>query len=108
MPPAWTCAGLLADFVKEEAKYERIDRYISNHRTLREILPVPELDALLNVWWYPVEGVQVRVGWDFFSYFNTASAPQPVDFNYGALAPAWDNHTFRLLQGINIGIGLIF
>jgi hypothetical protein len=100
--------GLLADFVKEEAKYERIDRYISNHRVLREFLISPELDAMFNFWYYPVEGVQIRVGWDAMAFFNTGSSPQPVSFNYGALDPPWDNHTFRLFQGLSIGVGLIF
>lgn len=101
-------AGLLVDFVKEVAKYERGDRYISSHRTNRNLLLVPELDAFVNVWWYPINGVQVRAGYDLMNYFGTASSRTPVSFNYGALDPPYSNSTYRLFNGFHAGIGFTF
>lgn len=101
-------AGLLVDFVKERAKYERGDQYIARGRSRNEYAIVPELDAMAAVMWYPIEGVSMRVGYDAMSFFNTISSPRPVDFNYGAVAPAWEKNTFRLIDGIQAGIGIVF
>src|SRR5262249_10889395 len=43
-------ASLFMDFAKEEAKYELGDHSISAHRTRRDLLLVPGLDALFNLW----------------------------------------------------------
>jgi hypothetical protein len=101
-------AALHIDFVKERARYEREDKAIANKRARRQELIVPELDAIGNIWWYPIEGVEVRVGYDLLNYFNTAASPRPVDFNYGALAPAWEKGTYRFFEGFHAGIGFIF
>lgn len=100
--------ALHLDFAKERFKYERGDRFISHKRSRSEFTLVPELDAFANIWWYPIEGVQIRVGYDFMCYFNTVSSRQPVSFDYGTLDPPVDKHTFRMFDGFHIGIGLIF
>jgi hypothetical protein len=101
-------AALHVDVVKERARYEREDRYIASKRSRTEYVFVPELDALANVCWYPFEGIEVRVGYDFMNFFNTIASPQPVDFNYGATAPAWDKGQYRFIEGFHAGIGFIF
>jgi hypothetical protein len=101
-------ATLAVDIVKEIARYEREDHAIANKRARREYTLSPELDAIANIWWYPIEGVELRAGYDFFNFFNTVSSPQPVDFNYGALAPAWEKNTYRFIEGFHAGIAFIF
>ena len=69
---------------------------------------MPEFDGFLNVWWYPVEGVQVKLGYNALTYFNTVGANTPVSFDYGTLDPPWNKNEFRLFDGFNMGIGFIF
>ncbi len=97
----------LLDVVKERARYERGDRSITSKRAKTEYAFVPETQANVNLWWYPIEGVQMRVGYDFMAFFNTVSSKEPVTFSYGTLDPKWDR-TIRLLDGLNAGIAFIF
>jgi hypothetical protein len=101
-------AGCLIDVVKERAKYERADRAISSQRSKSEYTVVPELDAIAYVTWYPIEGVELRAGYDLFTFFNTVASPRPVSFNYGGLDPPWEKGTFRMIDGFQAGIALIF
>jgi hypothetical protein len=100
-------AAGFSDFVHEIAKYERQDHLIAAKRSRRDYTFVPELQGQFNIWWYPIEAVQIRVGYDAREFFNTLASPNPVDFNFGALAPAYE-HKNRFLDGLNIGIGVIF
>jgi hypothetical protein len=102
-------AAILLDVVKQRAKYElgESEAPPQAKRSVTEYNAVPELSALLKVWWYPIEGVQVQVGWDAMVFFNTIAARNPVDFNFGGLAPPWER-TVRLFDGFRVGIGLIF
>src|SRR5262249_25110309 len=68
---------------------------------------VPELQANLNFWWYPYEWLQVKAGFDVMAFFNTMSSPQPVDFNFGSLTPAWESTT-RYIHGFNFWAAFIF
>jgi hypothetical protein len=99
-------AGMI-DFVHEIAKYERADFEIQSKRGKKDYTVVPELDGQINVWWYPIEGVQIRVGYEVMSFFNTISSKDPVSFNFGGLDPAWER-TYRFFDGFNAGIGFIF
>jgi hypothetical protein len=96
------------DIVHEIAKYERADFEIESKRAKRDYTFSPEIDASVQVWWYPIEGVQIRAGYDIMNFFETISSPQPVSFNYGGLDPAYSRHTYRFMDGFNIGIGFIF
>jgi hypothetical protein len=60
------------------------------------------------LWWYPVEGVQVRIGYDAMGFFNTVSSPYPVNFNYSLGQNLWRDGTFRFIDGVNLGVGFIF
>jgi hypothetical protein len=100
-------AGLF-DFVKEIAKYERGDFFIAHKRARNDYRFVPELQAQVALWWYPFEGVQVRVGYEIMTFFDTVSSGMPVSFNYGGLDPSYQKNTFRLFDGLSAGIGFIF
>ena len=95
------------NFAREQAKYERADFAISNKRAIRRFDVVPELQLTGNIWWYPTNGVQLRLGYDAMSFFNTYATEQPVDFNYSSVDPGWQKTT-RYLTGFNAGIGFIF
>jgi hypothetical protein len=101
-------AAPMIDIVKERAKYELGDRSTAAQRARTEYQASGELQGQFNLWWYPVEGIQVRIGYDAMGFFNTVSSPYPVDFNFGRLNPGWRDNTFRFLDGINAGIGIIF
>jgi hypothetical protein len=100
-------AAPMVDFVREIAKYQREDFAIGHKRNMRDYEFVPELEGRFNVWWYPIEGVEIRVGYDFMAFFDTIAAPDPVSFDYSALNPDW-KHQNRYLDGFNAGIGFIF
>ena len=57
-----TSVKQFVDFVKARAKYERDDRFTSSHSTDRLATLVPQLQGQVNLWWYPIEAVQSRVG----------------------------------------------
>jgi hypothetical protein len=101
-------AALLMDIVKERAKYELEDRSISAGRARSEYTLAPELAAQVGLWWYPIQAIQVHVGWDLMCFFNTIGSRQPIDFNYGALAPEWNHIPTRFFDGFRAGIGFIF
>jgi hypothetical protein len=99
-------AGLI-DFAHFIAKYELGDFSIESKRARRDYSLVPEFDGSVNIWWYPMAGVQLRVGYNLMAFFDTFSSADPVNFNYGGLDPTY-NRTFRLFDGFNAGIGFIF
>lgn len=98
----------MIDFVKDEAKYERGDFASGAKRTVRQVTIAGEVQASVHVLWYPIEGVEMRLGYDFMGFFNTVASPNPVSFNYGALDPPWERGIYRGLYGLDAGIGFIF
>ena len=60
------------------------------------------------MWWYPIEGVQMRVGYNAYTFFNTMRMEQPIGFNYSSIDPAYDTQYFRIVHGVNAGVGLFF
>jgi hypothetical protein len=101
--------GLFLDVVKERAKYEPglKDAGPQSKRSITTWTAAPEAQAGITLWWYPIEGIQVQLGYDFMSYFNTRAAPNPVSFNYGGLDPAWESK-YRFFDGLRAGLGIIF
>lgn len=101
-------SALYLNFVREIVRYERGDEAVGSKRANREYTIAPELEAHLNLWWYPIEGIQIRVGYDAIGILNTMHSPNPVDFYFPAPAPRFEHRTVRFLDGWNIGIGFIF
>ncbi|QDU21074.1 Lpg1974 family pore-forming outer membrane protein [Urbifossiella limnaea] len=101
-------AAMLLGVIKERTTYELGDKSNRAKRSNNEWALVPNANANLNLWWYPVEGVQVRVGYNALTYFNTQRMEEPVSFNVGAIDPKYDTQWFRLLHGVNVGVGLFF
>jgi hypothetical protein len=101
-------AGLL-DVVKERAKYELGDKFLPGQikRAKSDYTVVPEGKVELNLTWFPIESVELKIGYDFMAFANTIAAPNPVAFNVGALDPAWE-HRWRFFDGFVAGLGIIF
>lgn len=108
---SWTfdvAGALYLDFAKGRAKYEIADRSEAASRARNFWSLVPGVEANIKLWWYPWEGIQAWVGYDFISFFNTYSSPQPVDFNFGAIDPEFKDGTFRYLHGLRWGVAFVF
>lgn len=103
-----TTGSVLMDIDKQRAYYELGDKTTKAKRSLNEFDVVPNGNVDVNLMWYPIEGVQVRLGYTFQGYFNTKYMQEPVAFNFGALDPAYGTQAFRFVQGMNFGIGLFF
>jgi hypothetical protein len=101
------CAPYI-DVVKERAKYELGDRSTAAQRSRTDYTMAYELAGRLNLTWYPIEGVELRVGYELQNFFNTVSSPQPIDFNMGSITPTWEKGTYRLFDGFSAGISLTF
>jgi hypothetical protein len=105
-----TTAAALLDIVKTRQSYERADRQTSSRHNTTMYEIVPEVTANLNLWWYPqgVEGMQLRVGYDLFAFFNTVGSPYPVAFNLAAPESQFQAGIFRFFDGFIAGIALSF
>lgn len=101
-------AGIFMDVVREGVDYERGDRNGPEMKRVRRVWrPVPELQVTPSVMWYPLEGVQLQFAYDFFAFFNTVASPNPVDFNYGAVNPGYED-IIRYFNGFQATIAFIF
>jgi hypothetical protein len=99
--------ALFMDFFKGRPKYELGDRSTAAQHGRNLFSVVPEGDGSIMLWWYPYRGIVCRFGWEAMAFANTFSSPQPVDFNFGSITPAYKS-TFRYLEGFDLGIGFMF
>jgi hypothetical protein len=102
-----TAAGFL-DVVKGRAKYKLGDDSQESKFGRETFTPTASGTAELNLWFYPVEGVQMRLGYQALTFFNTRYESQPIGFNFGNINPDYGVKWFRLVHGINVGIGFFF
>ena len=102
-------AALMVDVVKTRAKYETGSKYVGpvSKRGRSMYTIVPEVDANFGVSWYPVEGIELKIGYDVMALFNTISSRHPIDFNFGSVDPAYESQ-FRIINGFTAGIALVF
>ena len=106
-------AAMLLDVVREKALYTTGAKNGSpqvtaeSKRTITTWTAVPEIDGSINLVWYPIQSVQLRIGYNAMAFFNTISSEQPIDFNYGSVNPTY-NSTFRLFDGLNVGLAILF
>jgi hypothetical protein len=93
---------------KMRAKYELMDLSTESKYGRESYAVVPSATAEFNVWFYPVEGVQMRLGYMAMSYFDTQYMKNPIGFNFGNIDPGYATKVFRLVHGFNVGIGFFF
>jgi hypothetical protein len=99
--------GAFGDTISEHTKIERGDlEYSVSHRR-KDTSVVPMFQAGGYLWWYPIEGVQLRAGYEFLGLFNVKRSPHQVDFNVGTLQPEFKDMFLRL-DGFTVGASLIF
>jgi hypothetical protein len=102
-----TGSGMM-DVAVERAKYELGDKSTESKYSLDQYRFVPNVNAAINLWWYPTEGVQIRVGYQAMTFYNTLYMQDPVAFNFGDPQPKYGVQSFRLVHGFNVGIGFFF
>ena len=100
--------SILMDVAKQRAKYEIGDETVQSKWGREEFKMVPNANAAINLWWYPLPGVQIRAGYQAMTYFNTLYMLEPVGINYGNINPSYQTRYFRLIHGFNVGIGFFF
>ena len=110
---AWSLGGEISTaalfaIVKERAKYYLADESTGSKRGREEFTLVPNINASLNLTWFPLPGIQVRAGYNIWSFFNTIYMNKPVGFDAGAIDPAYNHRPFRYFQGLNFGAGFSF
>ncbi len=98
------------DVVKEWAAYQLGDHLPlrRDKRSLTDWTMAGELEGSLALYWYPIQGVSARLGYNAMGFFNTKAAKDPVDFNLGAIAPPWKHEFFRLIHGFDVGFSITF
>lgn len=94
--------------VKNRAKYVNEVRSAQSKFGRNNFYLVPSATADFNLWAYPIEGVQFRVGYSGMTFFNTRQMREPIGFNFGNIDPNVGLRAFRLLHGFNIGVGFFF
>jgi len=100
--------GIYANFVGAEASYDLGDGTVSRIRDRRMLLISPAADVDFKLWWYPWEGIQVSVGYQFLAVFNTVASRRPIDFNYGSIDPGYSAWQTQWMHGVNVGIAFVF
>jgi len=100
--------SVLLNSYKERAKYKLGDQTVQSKYGRDDFRLVPNANAAVNLWWYPIEGVQLRIGYQAMTFFNTVYMRDPVGFDYGNINPGYATKYFRLVHGFNVGIGFFF
>lgn len=101
-------AALMVNFTKERAKYKIGSNDAQNKRSLNDLDFSPSAGGNVNLWWYPTSGIQVRIGYQANTWFNTHNLQQPIGFNYSNIDPVYGTQAFRMIHGLNVGFGLYF
>jgi hypothetical protein len=93
---------------KNDARLERGDKGIALKKSVTAFAVVPEVSTNAQIYWYPVEGIQIRAGYNFAAFFDTLAAQEAVAFDARFFDPNWSNRAVRFFDGFNAGIGFIF
>lgn len=101
-------AAALFNITKQRAKYELADRSLQAKRSALDYTLVPNVNLDVNMYWRPVAGIEMRVGYSLWNFFNTFHMEQPIGFNFGAMDPVYEKGYYRFLEGMNVGIALAF
>jgi len=93
---------------KIRAKYKLGDESVQSKFGREGFDLVPSATGEFNFWFYPTEGIQLKLGYQGITFFNTRQMREPVGFNFGNIDPNTGSRAFRLLHGFNVGIGFFF
>ncbi|MCS7016222.1 MAG: hypothetical protein NZM42_08945 [Gemmatales bacterium] len=67
----------------------------------------PMLGTGLFLYWYPIDNVVLRIGYEFLGFFNVMRSTEPIDFNLGRLDPTFRSTLLRF-DGFSAGIAFRF
>ncbi|MCS7168828.1 MAG: hypothetical protein RMI91_09615 [Gemmatales bacterium] len=67
----------------------------------------PMLGTGVFLYWYPVDSVVVRIGYEFLGFFNVIRSTEAIDFNLGTLEPTFRSTLLRF-DGFSAGIAIRF
>ena len=103
-------AAALLDIVRERAEYTLglRDTGPEGKKSRSDYTFAPELTGSIALMWYPVQGVQVRLGYNAMAVFNTIGTENPVSFNFAAPDPTFNRIPLRLFDGFDFGVAFIF
>ena len=101
-------AAALYDIVKYKASYIRGDNSIEDKRAGHLFTIAPNVQANVALTWYPLKGVEIRTGYNLWSFFNSYYMQQPIGYNMGDISPQYSTKVFRYYQGMNVGISYSF
>jgi hypothetical protein len=59
------------------------------------------------LWYYPIEGVQLRAGYEYMGMFGVHRSPNPVSFNVGQITPEYSD-MYLGMDGFSMGIAFVF
>lgn len=76
-------------------------------RTRNDANLSPMLGTGIYLWWYPIDNVVIRVGYEFTGFFNVMRSTEPIDFNLGRLDPTVRGTLLRF-DGFTAGIAFRF
>jgi hypothetical protein len=98
------------DVARQQVSYDigLKDAAPQTKRTIRQYSVAAEAQVTPALQWYPWEGIQCRLGYDLFAFFNTMSSPHPVDFNYASLTPGYQWSVIRWFDGFTASIAIVF
>ena len=112
-----TEAAFLLDIVKERANVQNGDRndappgtpFVSVKKAATNFQPGRRIRRPTpRCTWYPIEGIQLRAGYNFMTFLNTVDMQDPIAFDARNFDPNWQNRAIRFMDGFNAGIGFIF
>lgn len=100
--------GVFIDSATTKVTYERgYHNDIQNSRGRHLWRPTAMAQITPSLMWYPLEGIQLQLAYDFFAIFNNVASPQPVDFNYSSIAPGLEDVT-RFFSGFQATVAIVF
>jgi hypothetical protein len=100
--------GVFIDSVTTEVDYQLgLREGTENKRGRHFFQAAAEAQVTPSLMWYPLEGIQMQLAYDWFAIFNNTASPQPVDFNYSSLTPAYSNPV-RFFNGFQATVAFVF
>jgi len=100
--------GVFLDSVTTKVTYERgYHNDVQNSRGRHLWRPSALAQITPSLMWYPLEGIQLQLAYDFFAIFNNVATPQPIDFNYSSITPAMQDVP-RFFNGFQATCAIVF
>jgi hypothetical protein len=100
--------SILMDVALERPKYERDDGFTESKNSRDDYAIVPNFNFKPSLFWYPYKGVEMKLSYVAELYFNTIQMNNPIGFNFGDIDPGYTHRVLRLVQGVQIGVGISF